>query len=60
MTSRRRFLRNASLAVMGATAVERSSLAALPDAPTRSDASTAKPHSPPNGRPYRPARRAHA
>ncbi|PTE02503.1 multicopper oxidase family protein [Pandoraea apista] len=54
MTSRRRFLRNASLAVMGATAVERSSLAALPDAPTRSDASTAKPHSPPNGRPYRP------
>lgn len=54
MTSRRRFLRDASLAVMGATAVERTSLATLPDAATRSDASTAKPHAPPNGRPYRP------
>ncbi|MFK0377347.1 multicopper oxidase family protein [Pandoraea sp. NPDC090278] len=54
MTSRRRFLRDASLAVVGAAAVERTSLAALPDAATRSDASTAKPLAPPNGRPYRP------
>ncbi|VVD94470.1 copper oxidase [Pandoraea capi] len=54
MTSRRRFLRDASLAVMGAAAVERTSLAALPDAATRDDASTAKPLSPPNGRPYHP------
>ena len=54
MTSRRRFLRDASLAVMGAATVERTSLAALPEAATRSDASTAKPHSPPNGRAYRP------
>ena len=54
MTSRRRFLRDAGLAVMGAAAVERASLAALPDAATRSDASTAKPLAPPTGRPYRP------
>ncbi|WP_353192434.1 copper oxidase [Pandoraea pnomenusa] len=54
MTSRRRFLRDASFAVMGAAAVERTSLAALPDAATRSDASTANPHIPPTGRPYRP------
>ncbi|VVD68867.1 copper oxidase [Pandoraea iniqua] len=54
MTSRRRFLRDASLAVMGTAAVERTSLAAIPEAATRSDASTATPHAPPNGRPYRP------
>jgi manganese oxidase len=53
ITTRRAFLAAAG-AALGAGAVDRSALAALPELATRTDAQTAAPLLPPDGRPYRP------
>jgi FtsP/CotA-like multicopper oxidase with cupredoxin domain len=50
----RRQLLHGSAAILGAGLVSRSAAAALPEAPIRSDAKTAAPLNPPNGRPYNP------
>jgi FtsP/CotA-like multicopper oxidase with cupredoxin domain len=52
MTTRRNFL--AGAAVLGASAVSKAAIAAVPEAPTQTSAATQPPLTPPNGRPYQP------
>jgi manganese oxidase len=54
MITRRQILGGTAAAVLGAGMVARSSLAALPEAPTAADAKTAAPLTPRTGRPYNP------
>jgi FtsP/CotA-like multicopper oxidase with cupredoxin domain len=56
MVSRRQFIGRAGTATVavGATAVARAALAALPEPVSQSDPGTMPPLQPPNGRPYRP------
>src|SRR5450755_3863404 len=54
MLSRRDFLRDAGVAVLGASLVTRSQAASLPEAPTQNKPDTQAPLAPPNGRPYNP------
>jgi len=51
---RRQFLSTAGAAALGAAAVNRAAMAALPDAPTQASPSMQPPLAPPNGRPYNP------
>ena len=53
MSSRRSFL-GSTAAFMGAAAVSRAALAAVPEAPTMSGAATQAPLAPSSGRPYNP------
>ena len=53
MSSRRQFFGRAA-AVLGAAAVSRAALGAVPEAPSASTAATQPPLVPPNGRPYNP------
>jgi len=52
MTTRRNFL--AGAAVLGASAVSKAAIAAVPKAPVQTSAATQPPLAPPNGRPYQP------
>jgi len=52
MITRRNFL--AGGAVLGAAAVSRAAVSAVPEAPSQSSAATQPPLAPPNGRPYQP------
>ena len=52
MTTRRNFL--AGAAVLGASAVSKAAIAAVPEAPVQTSAATQPPLAPPNGRPYQP------
>ncbi|MBI4768531.1 MAG: copper oxidase [Deltaproteobacteria bacterium] len=54
MISRRDFLRNSSMAVLGATLVTRVQAASLPEAPRQTKATMTPPLLPPDGRPYNP------
>jgi FtsP/CotA-like multicopper oxidase with cupredoxin domain len=57
MSSRRTFLSNAGVAMVGASLVSRAGAASLPEAPVQSAGaagSTGAPLAPPNGRPYNP------
>ena len=52
MLTRRNFL--AGAAVLGASAVSKAAIAAVPEAPVQTSAATQPPLAPPNGRPYQP------
>ena len=52
MTSRRSFLTRAAL--VGAAAVSRAAVAAVPEAPSQTSAATQPPLAPPDGQPYQP------
>ncbi len=52
MLTRRNFL--AGAAVLGASAVSKAAMAAVPEAPVQTSAATQPPLAPPNGRPYQP------
>ena len=54
MTSRRKFLEGAGVALVGAAAVSRAGAASLPEAPSQASPDTMAPLAPPNGRPYNP------
>jgi len=54
MTTRRNLLRTAGAAVLGASLVGRTALAAIPDAPSRQAPGTAPPLGSTSGRPYNP------
>jgi FtsP/CotA-like multicopper oxidase with cupredoxin domain len=54
MSNRRSFLANGAAALIGAGLVSRAGAAGLPEAPLQSNASTAPPLVPPDGRPYNP------
>lgn len=54
MTTRRRFLVQAGAALLGAGAVRRAGLAAVPEAPVMDQAGTRPPSAPPNGKPFHP------
>ncbi len=54
MISRRKFLRGAGVAALGASLVSRAGAASLPEAPTQTMSATQPPLAPPSGRPYNP------
>ena len=54
MNDRRQFLRLSAATALGAAAVNRTALAALPEAPQQNSAATRPPLAPPDGRPYHP------
>jgi manganese oxidase len=52
MLSRRHFLRDTGVALLGASLVTKVQAASLPEAPTQTKSATQAPLAPPNGRPY--------
>ncbi|HSW08680.1 multicopper oxidase family protein [Aquabacterium sp.] len=54
MNPRRNFLRNAGATALGAAAVSRGALAALPEAASQASPATQPPAAPPSGRPFNP------
>src|SRR5450631_197751 len=52
MLSRRLFLRDTGVALLGASLVTKVQAASLPEAPTQTKSATQGPLAPPNGRPY--------
>ena len=54
MLSRRQFLRDGSLAAVGAGLVSKAGAASVPEAQLQAEAATQPPLAPPNGRPYNP------
>ncbi|MTW13646.1 multicopper oxidase domain-containing protein [Pseudoduganella eburnea] len=54
MSNRRSFLANGAATLIGVGLVSRAGAAGLPEAPVQSNASTAPPLMPPDGRPYNP------